>query len=340
MLSVSKKMGILKHLPVFWDELRLTEETAVAFVNMMFQLSQGREKTRLTSNVDFRETGTWETILLCASNHHLSNYTYDPATRTNASIKRLFEYDIPYDGETPRAAKSVSTFNNLRHNYGHAGVIYAKHLVSRVAEVRKAVLETNEKLAEKVGARNEDRYWIGTMTCLLLGAQYAKEAGLVDFDMRAISDFLLKIYNRMVMLEEDVVETDLASRMLGEFLRETEGASLYYNDSRPKPGKAGKEDVGVSVQRMPTDNRQGLIWEYYAVDGVVRIAKSPLRDFLKRKKLVVKDFFSELTRDGYEIVEVRVALGYGTRHASVGRSYCYEITVPDAERAIVEEAAD
>jgi len=331
--SVARKMGVIKNLPVFWDELRLTDDTAQEFLQMMFQLSQGREKTRLTAGVEFREAGTWETILVCASNNHLSEFAYGTGQRTNANLKRLFEYEIAYDGETPQAGDGTEIFNNLRHNYGHAGVEYAKFLVANVKRVRGEVLAMNKGLYQMTGARNEDRYWIGTMATLLLGAKYAKELGLVDFDLKGLKAFLLKTYRGMQETEQEAAEMSRVVYHLQEYLRENEGASIIFKSNRPRTGPGHREEPLVA--RIPTDTRHGLLWEYFIPSGTLRIPRQSLNDYLRKRSLRRKEFIKELEQLGYVCNEVRVGMGGGTRFESVTRLYCYEIDIPVADRVIL-----
>jgi len=331
--SVARKMGIIKNLPVFWDELRLTDDTAQEFLQMMFQLSQGREKTRLTSGVEFREAGTWETILVCASNNHLSEFAYGSGQRTNANLKRLFEYEIAYDGETPQAVDGTEVFNNLRHNYGHAGIEYAKFLIQNVKRVRTDVLTMNRALYKATGARNEDRYWIGTMATLLMGAKYAKELGLVNFDTTALKNFLLQTYQGMQETEAEAAELSRVVYHLQEFLRENEGASIVFKSSRPRPGPGQKEEPLVA--RIPMDTRHGLLWEYFIPSGTARISRHALNDYLRKRSLRRKEFIKELEALGYICAEVRCSMGAGTRFEGVTRAYCYEIDIPAADRSIL-----
>ena len=332
--SVARKMGIIKHLPVFWDELRLNEENSQEFLQMMFQLSQGRERTRLTSGVDFRDVGTWETILVCASNNHLADLAYDPVSRTNANLKRLFEYDIAYDGEAPRATDGTEVFNNLRFNYGHAGVIYVKFLVQNAKKVQSDVLAMYRALFDQVGAKNEDRFWVGTMACLLLGARYAKQLDLVKFDLISIKNFLIRAYSSMQKIEDEVRDMDVSVRLLSEFLRENEGASAVYRNSKPRPGKH-TPDMDIVVQRPPSDTRQGLVWEYFSGSGTLRISRYPFHDFLKRRKHRPKEFLQEIEEHGYVYTESRFLFGNNTRYAAVTRAYAYEFTIPPNERDLV-----
>lgn len=328
--SVARKMGVIKHLPVFWDELRLTDETAQEFLQMMFQLSQGRERTRLTSAVDFRETGTWETILVCASNNRLADMTYDPVTRSNANLKRLFEYEISYDGETPTSSDGIEVFGNLRYHYGHAGVMYAKYLVAHFADVKRAVLDTYQTLYKMVGAKNEDRFWVGTMTCLIVGAKLATKAGIMEFDHKGLTRFLLDTFSSMQATEVEVVEEDPARRLLQDFIHEHEGGSIIYRTRRPRQGPHNDEP---QILRGPSDLRRGLVWEYFGGSAVLRVRRTSLIDFLRAKRMRRKDFLEELEALGYQWNENRVEMGWSTRFSSVTRPWCVELTVPVSDRA-------
>lgn len=331
--SVAKKMGTIRHLPVFWDELRLTDKTAPEFLQMMFQLSQGRERTRLAIDLKFRETGTWETILICASNNRLSDIAYEQNIRSNANLKRLFEYDIAYDSETPQAADGTEVFNNLNYNYGHAGVEYAMFLVQNAARVKSEVLAMNKVLTIKTGAGNEDRFWVGTMACLLMGARYAKELKLVDFDTKGLMMFLMATYQSMQTVETEVIETDFATNTLFEFLRETSGSGIMFRNESPKPRK-GIEPL--NIHRAPMANtKEGLLWEYYIGDGVLRVCRAPLMDYLRRKRVNRKEFLKDIEAQGFFYSECKVTFAPDTRFESLGRQHAYSITIPTSERRAI-----
>lgn len=331
--SVARKMGVIRHLPVFWDELRLTAETAEPFLQMMFQLSQGRERSRLSSNIDFRETGTWETVLMCAGNTPLLNFAASEDVQSNANLKRLFEYEIPFDGMMPSSAEGTEIFNDLRSNYGHAGVRYAQFLVDNFERIRNEVVRVNKEVFGALGARNDDRFWIGTITALILGAQYALESGLVEFDVEGIKTFLFKVYLDMQKAELSFVDLNTSSRLMQELLIEFSHCGIVYAGHTPKPGPQTEWNT---VKRLPRDTRDVVTWEYYPDDGTLRILQSRFAAWAKRTRRHPRDVLSKLTREGYRCREMRVFFGKGTPLEAISRVYVYEIVLPEADRAYME----
>src|SRR5579871_466722 len=88
--SVVNKIGEIRSLPLFWDELK-TEDDTKKFVNLAFQLSLGKEKSRLTQSSQQRNPGTWQTILVSASNESLLDFVLTRTKMTTAGLYRVFE---------------------------------------------------------------------------------------------------------------------------------------------------------------------------------------------------------------------------------------------------------
>ena len=86
--SVNSKLGFSNTLPAYWDEVR-TYEGKGDFVKTLFQFSQGREKTRLTSSSKLMSAGEWTTLITMSSNEHIAEYIEDSDTSTDASRYRL-----------------------------------------------------------------------------------------------------------------------------------------------------------------------------------------------------------------------------------------------------------
>lgn len=191
MMSVSdtenaafKKVGTLRHLPLFWDELRSTQKQST---DMIFRITQGRERTRMTAQQGLREGGAWCTLLACASNDSMLDRAQHFFPSTEAGIARVFEVAVPALGarrtDAPKLDKAVSTCGQ---NYGHAGREYVKYLVTHRAEVAQHVHDIGNRLLTSVPQAEQQRFWLGCATVILAGAYYATKAGVLKFDMAKI----------------------------------------------------------------------------------------------------------------------------------------------------------
>src|SRR5690606_28476387 len=87
--AVMNKLGEIRSLPLYWDELK-TEDDTKKFVNITFQTTQGKEKARMSRSVTQREPGSWQTLLVSASNDSLLDYVIGRTNMTTAGIYRVF----------------------------------------------------------------------------------------------------------------------------------------------------------------------------------------------------------------------------------------------------------
>ena len=197
--SVLAKIGSTKNLPLFWDELK-TEDDVGRFVNFTFKITGGKEKSRLHGDGTQRDLGSWQTIIMAASNDSLLDHIARKTKTTTAGIYRVFEYIVPVadDGAPKLPAGLVArTVGDLNNNFGQAGLVYAAYLGKEWQSVQKMVADLQDSLIVKQQARNDERFWIANITCCVVGAMLANKLGLTKIDVRAMTAFLIETMNNM-----------------------------------------------------------------------------------------------------------------------------------------------
>ena len=188
--SVINKLGALKNLPLFWDELKGEEDTR-KFMHLSFQLSTGKEKSRLAADTSQREPGTWQTMLCATSNDSLLAYVMRHTKTTTAGLYRVFEYAVT-PGVTGQIgpAEAMRISGKLNEHYGHAGLLYAQFLGANYERVEREVHEYSDSLEKAYNVQADERFWIATVAVIVMGAHYANELGLAQFDIPALQLFM------------------------------------------------------------------------------------------------------------------------------------------------------
>jgi uncharacterized protein (DUF927 family) len=161
--SVLFKMGELRNIPVFWDELQNQEHTK-AFVNVIFSTTQGREGSRLTRSVTLRQAGEWETMMVVCANNSVSDAIAQATTSTTAGVNRVFEFRVKKVGQKSKFTTGEATqiTGVVNENYGNVGVEYAKWLGEHPDEIRDYRTRSNlSHLQKEVKEETEER----TMDC-------------------------------------------------------------------------------------------------------------------------------------------------------------------------------
>lgn len=201
--SVLHKIGEIRALPLYWDELK-TEQDSKKFVNIVFTIGQGKEKSRLSSRATQRAPGTWQTLLVSASNESLLDIVEAQTKTTTAGIYRVFEYEV-HPGKNGQidpsdAQRRVAKLND---NYGQIGLEYAEFLGEHHARCEADISALGRSLGKETNTIPDERFWLATITCILQGAAYANELGYTNIDEERLKKHLLKVLAQMRAVRND-----------------------------------------------------------------------------------------------------------------------------------------
>jgi hypothetical protein len=314
--SVFGKMGQLKSLPIYWDEIKGDEETK-KFVQLTFQLSKGTEKSRMRANTTQREAGTWQTLLVSATNDSLIDYIVGNTTTTTAGLMRVFEFEIAPGTKHQIARSDASRISGLLNdNYGSAGLIYARFLGVNSAQVDKDYAELARALGIETNETKEERFWSVLITCILLGARYANTLGLTKIDEAELKKFMFakleKMRGERNSQPVDMRQAINVSNMLAQFFNAMQARhTLYTNRIHITAGKPPANTIKVV---RPADRVDGIYVHVGELDKLVRISATYLSTWLKDQGLSRHIFKHALeTELGCKLVRGRI--GSGTQFA-------------------------
>ena len=239
------KCATLRHLPIYYDEIKGEKQTR-AMVELVFQLTGGREKGRSGRTGEMREVREFETLCAYASNSSLVEAVREHHQGTDASWLRMFEMQaIIKPNNEPNFSNEVrERLTQLRLNFGGIGAKYAEFLGKNQVKLSKALLDYQIKLAKAINADPQvERFWIAAMSTTMLGAWCANHLKLCSFPLVEMRDYLIGEYKRM---KQEMVEnpSDLGSdkallSAMGAFLGEKFPRNMIILDktwtSRTKP---------------------------------------------------------------------------------------------------------
>ncbi len=320
-LSVARKLGFLNNLPAYWDELR-GSKVMDEFCQLAFQVSQGKEKTRLDSSATMRDVNTWETMLIAASNESIFDYMGSYSVGSDAGVARTFEITIqPFDSDKSRAEVAMM-FEGLKLNYGHAGQIYAQYLAQHHMHIKQQVQQTFMACAKLAQMKPQERFWFAIIASLIVGAKTANTCGLGNIDVTTLGKYLMQ--------NVTLLRTRSHSSMLGSTPAELIAA--YMQQHQDKGLIVDKLVGGVGQSRAYTPNivsppkSDRIVYQLAQDDSVVRVAKGDFTTWLKRSKdinfsTVAKKFKSELGAKA-----IKTSLGLGTKWA-MPRQVCLDIKI-------------
>lgn len=331
--SVVNKMGVLKALPLFWDEMKTDAETK-KFGELVFQITQGTESARLRADITQRERGEWQTLLASASNASvLDTITAGNRGGTNAGIFRVMELKVIPPAVKLQPDNNVSRmFNELQENYGHAGLAYARFIGSEHKRIASEVATLHDALSRELGAEQDERFWFASIAVMLAGAAYAKDLGLVEFDLLALKARLVRVLNNMRReikhgTNYDLTKAESIVSVIGNFLADTRTRHTIVtnriNVARGKPPK------GQYVIENDLSKLEAVYVQRGREDNLVRISSTYFSKWCHDQGYSRHTLLKTL-RENYGVKEITNGiLGSGTDRSTGVSQYLIEINLDD-----------
>jgi len=324
-LSVQKKMGETRSLPMYWDELK-TEADTYKFVNMLFNLTSGREKTRLNSDVTFREAGSWTTLLVSASNDSLVDYILNRTKTTTAGVYRILEYEVePGTIGQLNPAEVDHMLGKLNNNFGNVGKSYAVWLGQNFVQIEDEVTKLQSSLVDRFNIAKDERFWLATITVILMGAKYANQLGYTDIDEDALFKFMEGVLEGMRNIRKEKA-TDLhdvmsISNVLAQYLNAMRARhTIWTNRIHISAGKPPKGTIQVVRQSQMLD---GIYVHIGVEDKLMRISSTNLSQWLADVG-VSRHLFTRALEKEFGSKQVRGRIASGTDFAGA-TEYLLEI---------------
>jgi hypothetical protein len=312
--SVYRKLSFANNLPGYWDELKTKDDTA-KMGRMLFHLTGGRDKTRLTQSIDLRESAGWSTILSAASNDSIADIANQTSRDTEAGRARVFEVTIPVLQADERLVELDALMVDLGKNFGTAGVIYVEFLLRNEDACRAIVQATHKRLAKKLGSQSSERFWLSLITKILCGLMFAKKCGLIDVDLAAAEQYLCAAFmrQRANMVENYGSSAAHSTELLMEFMSEFAKQLTVY-DHLPTPHQP--------IGRVYHEPRIGeVVGSVGAQDKRLRVTRRAFHGWLFDNKLGTPS--TVLMGLPYSSINARVTAG------GVGAKLkCYDFDLP------------
>lgn len=330
--SVFNKAVKISSLPLFWDELKTSDETD-KFLKIVFRLSDGREKSRATQAGNVRDQKTFKTILTYASNESMYEPMLRRTTGTEAGHLRMFEFVVPPIPDGQQSALIGAVTGKLEQNYGHAGAEYAAYIGGHHMEIADLVQDVQKKWAAIVKAKPEERFWVGACAALIVATKLSNQLGLTEIDEPGLRKFLYNEFTaKQVKRAEspnDLSRPEAVAAILGDFLAEKAmDFTLITNQvlltrGRPTPGAIKVEGEGTArLNRL-----RAVEVQYGRENGILRISDMALGQWLKAKGYP-KGSFTGALKDRFGAVSTYGRLGSGTAYSDTVTRQLWQVTIP------------
>jgi hypothetical protein len=203
-------IAFYNNLPVCMDEVTADDKTKLS--DLVFQITQGRDKRSLQQNRKQREEMHWATIGALTSNNSIVEVLSGNKADASAEINRIFEYEVPrhasFVGET--------IYRACLQNHGLVGETYAKYLVDHYAELKPALEKLQATITTEAGCGPDERFWTITAACAIYGAYIANKLGLFHVDVVNLKKWVVSTIRGM--RETRSIEASTGADWLVQFL--------------------------------------------------------------------------------------------------------------------------
>lgn len=182
-------LGALRNnfgVPVAIDEASI--QNSKDFTSVIYALSMGKDKARAKVDGSLQKSAQWSLTVISTAEHSLSSH----ANRNTGLQMRMLEFGN--ETWTKSADNSNSLKEGLRQNYGHAGEVFAEHLLSLGRDQVETIWrEWRSRVIEELPEEDRFKARIADKLALVLAtAEMAAEALSLDLDIDGIKRILLR----------------------------------------------------------------------------------------------------------------------------------------------------
>lgn len=245
-------VGILNNLPATMDEL--TNMSPEEYSELLYGLSNGKGKERMMSGTnELRENNTtWQTITVSTANASFAEKLSVLKRAPEGELMRLIEYPIGLVDSLGTEYGKQMFDKVLLENYGHAGPIFLRHVLSKLPEVLEKLESTQAKLDRELKLLPRERFWSATIAANLVAGLYARECGLIKWDLRRIYTWICQRIE--IMRNETEAPLNDVEQVLGDYLYRNIQNILVIDDgdarskAKPLPKREPKGELLVRIE--------------------------------------------------------------------------------------------
>lgn len=296
-------------VPLLFDEV--TERDPKEFTPLMYSLSNGQGKVRMTAGGRFATTAApFCGIYFGTSNTNVTDMIYSEEKKdvSDAASARCFEIGNLSEAETARVFKGVNMKDLLEHRlFNHHGVaaqVYLPYVSKNREKIIRMLVATRNKLGSDSRSNSRERFYIDTIAFAHVAGLIASKLGLIKWDVNAMTKWAV---GHLASLRRDfAARTALVEDNVSIFLswlhpRTIVTRTFHKGKGRPEEIETVNDTLrGTPCARVATK------------DHVMLVSIAAINEWCKEYNVVPEKFKDQLKRGNYILGERREYLGRGT----------------------------
>jgi len=185
MNSLLNMAGRYRSLPLYVDEFSVADERSLA--TFVYDMANGREKNRLTEDIQVREGGAWDTFIVASTNSSLISRVGMSPNREGITA-RLVELETSYYA----SSEVLREINDIAgQHYGVVGPQWAQHIVKHQERIQQSVREALHKVNGRFKIEGSTRFYAAFITTIAIAMKEASALwGIPDAAARTVQEFM------------------------------------------------------------------------------------------------------------------------------------------------------
>ena len=292
-------------IPLYMDEL--TNSHGKELSDMAYQLTSGRQRGRMkgSANEERARGRAWKLLAVTTGNTSLVERVSMFKNMPKAEAQRVLECHVTkYYFDSKEETDQFSA--DLKENYGWAGVPYVQYIMQNIDKVRQVIVDMKARVDKLADMSAENRFWSTHVVYTMAGLFIAKRAGLIDYDLKAVEEWAIKMLQRNKAMVEDMSMS--VEETLNSYIHESWGNFLRIKSTQDlrKEQQNGLDDL-VIPDLMP--NRE-LVGRYETDIKRAYLLPKPLKEWCGKQQINYAQFVQDLKdKMGAKTRKVRLTKG-------------------------------
>ncbi len=181
--ALYQHIGVMKNLPVIIDEMTNCSNDFAS--KLVYNMSAGKGKSRLTSDATMKKPLNWSTIAAASGNNLLTEKLSLHRANAEAEMARVWEFTITKKG-TLDPNEALELFGTFSQHYGKAGREFMKYVVENLDEVKALLHTTRSAFNTQQNIQQAERFWSALHACVLSALVICRQLGLLKFSSAAM----------------------------------------------------------------------------------------------------------------------------------------------------------
>lgn len=295
---------------------------------LIHSISQGKGKVRMQSSVDAERETMLTASMICSmtTNHSIVEKLKQIKANPNGEVARMVEFRLRLPkllAEKPELGREV--FDTMRTNYGHAGPEYIDYLMKVGDGYIKKKVEAwlHRFTSSRFGTSTAYRFWENGIATHFAGGELAKEAGIIDFDLDELFNFILV---ELMKIREGTVKINEVDypQLVAQYVDKHWHNILMFDN-----GRVTNEPRGSIMGRIQLE------------EDVIYFPKSEFKVFLSSMTCGLGEFEEGMKKAGINVVtkKMRLSTGWKSGMGVAPPVSVYEIPSSVAQMRLSDAAA-